>query len=93
LRHQVLVANPRRMEGTKRGKRKNDRLDANKLARLGRVDPQSLFPIQHRSREVRQAAGTGYLGASADATDPCHAGMGEEYGREAAQVFQPELPG
>jgi transposase len=52
--HEVLVANPRLMEGTKRRKRKNDRLDANKLARLGRVDPQSLFPIQHRSREVRQ---------------------------------------
>jgi transposase len=42
------------MEGTKRRKRKNDRLDANKLARLGRVDPQSLFPIEHRSTEVRQ---------------------------------------
>ena len=42
--HEVLVANPRLMEGTKRRKRKNDRLDANKLARLGRVDPQSLFP-------------------------------------------------
>jgi transposase len=41
-------------EGTKRRKRKNDRLDAQKLARLGRVDPQSLFPIQHRSTEVRQ---------------------------------------
>jgi transposase len=52
--HEVLVANPRLMEGTKRRKRKNDRLDAQKLARLGRVDPQSLFPIQHRSREVRQ---------------------------------------
>ena len=26
----------------------------NKLARLGRVDPQSLYPIWHRSREVRQ---------------------------------------
>jgi transposase len=52
--HEVLVANPRLMEGTKRRKRKNDRLDANKLARLGRVDPQSLFPIQHRSTEVRQ---------------------------------------
>jgi transposase len=24
------------------------------LARLGRVDPKSLHPIQHRSREVRQ---------------------------------------
>ena len=48
------MANPRRMDGTKRRKRKNDRLDAQKLARLGRVDPQSLFPIEHRSTQVRQ---------------------------------------
>jgi transposase len=54
LGHEVLVANPRLMEGWKRRKRKNDRIDANKLARLGRVDPQSLYPIRHRSREVRQ---------------------------------------
>src|SRR6266853_886917 len=52
--HEVLVANPRLMEGSKRRKRKNDRIDAHKLARLGRVDPESLYPIQHRSREVRQ---------------------------------------
>lgn len=52
--HEVLVANPRLMEGAKRRKRKNDRIDAHKLARLGRVDPQSLHPIRHRSREVRQ---------------------------------------
>ena len=52
--HEVLVANPRLMEGSKRHKRKNDRIDANKLARLGRVDPQSLHPIEHRSKEVRQ---------------------------------------
>jgi transposase len=52
--HEVLVANPRLMEGSKRRKRKNDRIDAHKLARLGRVDPQSLHPITHRSREVRQ---------------------------------------
>jgi transposase len=52
--HVVLVANPRLMEGSKRRKRKNDRIDANKLARLGRVDPQPLHPIQHCSREVRQ---------------------------------------
>jgi transposase len=42
------------MEGSKRRKRKNDRIDANKLARLGRVDPQSLHPMRHRSKEVRQ---------------------------------------
>jgi len=52
--HEVLVANPRLMEGSKRGKRKSDRIDARKLARLGRVDPQSLHPIRQRSREVRQ---------------------------------------
>src|SRR5262245_3102779 len=42
------------MDGTKRRKRKNDRIDANQLARLGRIDPQSLFPMEHRSTEVRQ---------------------------------------
>src|ERR1039458_89158 len=52
--HEVLVANPRLMEGSKRRRRKNDRIDANKLARLGRVDPQSLHPMRHRSKEVRQ---------------------------------------
>jgi transposase len=52
--HEVLVANPRLVEGSKRRKRKSDRIDANKLVRLGRVDPQSLHPLEHRSREVRQ---------------------------------------
>jgi transposase len=52
--HEVVVANPRLMDGSKRRKRKNDRIDANKLARLGRVDPQSLHPLEHRSTEVRQ---------------------------------------
>lgn len=54
LCHEVLVANARRMEGSKRRRRKNDRIDAVKLARLGRVDPKSLYPIQHRSTEVRE---------------------------------------
>ena len=52
--HEVLVANPRQMEGPKRRKRKNDRIDAHKLARVGRMDPQSLFPIKHRGVGVRQ---------------------------------------
>src|ERR1700758_2195263 len=38
--HEVVVANPRLMEGSKRRKRKNDRIDAKKLARLGRGGPQ-----------------------------------------------------
>ena len=52
--HEVLVANAQRMEGRKRRRRKNDRIDAEKLARLGRMDPKSLHPIQHRSTEVRE---------------------------------------
>jgi hypothetical protein len=51
--HEVRVANPRQM-GSKRRKRKNERIDRHKLARLRRVDPQSLHPIAHRRREVRQ---------------------------------------
>jgi transposase len=55
LGHEVLVANARRMQGSsKRRRRKNDRIDAARLARLGRVDPKSLYPIQHRSAEVRE---------------------------------------
>src|ERR1700736_7088280 len=48
--HEVLVANPRLMEGSKRRKRKSDRIDAKKLARLGRGGPPSLYPIRHGSR-------------------------------------------
>jgi transposase len=52
--HEVLVADPRLMDGSKHRRRKNDRIDAEKLARLGRMDPKSLHPIQHRSTEVRE---------------------------------------
>src|SRR5207302_3350881 len=93
--HEVLVANPRLMEGSKRRKRKSDRIDANKLARLGRVDPQSLYPIRHRSREVRQdrggAASPGRIGVGADGVDQHRARAGEKYGHTTAAVFESEL--
>src|SRR5580704_12612758 len=89
--HEVLVANPRMMDGSKRRKRKNDRIDANKLARLGRVDPQSLHPIQHRSREVRQdlvvLTSPRRVGGGADGADQRHARTGEEYGHTASQML------
>ena len=37
--HEVLVANPRQMEGPKRRKRKNDRIDAHKRALKGHYEP------------------------------------------------------
>lgn len=47
--HAVLVANPRRLKLIYGTGRKNDRLDAERLARLARLDPVLLHPIQHRS--------------------------------------------
>jgi hypothetical protein len=52
LRHEVLVASPRHVR-TKRRKRKSDRIGAHRLAR-GRIEPQSLFPVQHRSAAEQQ---------------------------------------
>lgn len=51
--HEVIVANPSEVYGPKRRKRRNDKLDAEKLARLGRADPALLYPIQHRSERAQ----------------------------------------
>lgn len=52
--HEVLVANPRRVQLIAQSNRKNDRLDALMLARLGRSDPQLLSPITHRGAAAQQ---------------------------------------
>jgi transposase len=51
--HEVIVANARQVKLISQSSRKDDRLDAQTLARLGRVDPQLLRPIQHRSEEAQ----------------------------------------
>jgi transposase len=53
LGHEVIVANPREVRLIHQGKRKNDKLDAEKLARLLRADAQLLSPIRHRSEEAQ----------------------------------------
>lgn len=55
LGHEVYVANPRKMESIRKNKRKNDKTDARKLARLVRADPELLYPIRHRGVKARQA--------------------------------------
>lgn len=47
--HEVIVANAHRVRLITESTRKDDRLDARKLARLARVDPELLSPIRHRS--------------------------------------------
>jgi transposase len=53
LGHEVVVANPRQVKLISASSRKDDRLDAQRLARLVRVDPQLLRPIHHRSAKAQ----------------------------------------
>ena len=46
--HEVMVANPRKLRMIYTNDRKTDRVDAEWLARLARLDPKLLAPIQHR---------------------------------------------
>jgi transposase len=49
--HKVLVANARKLHLIYSNKRKTDKLDAQNLARLARVDPKLLYPLKHRSEQ------------------------------------------
>ena len=53
LGHEVIVANPRRLRLIYGTATKNDRLDAEHLARLGRLEPKLLAPMQHRGKRAQ----------------------------------------
>ena len=53
LGFEVIVANARQVQLISANSRKNDRMDAQLLARLARVDPQLLRPIRHRSEQAQ----------------------------------------
>jgi transposase len=53
LGHEVIVANARQVKLISASSRKNDRLDAQTLARLARMDPELLRPIRHRSEKAQ----------------------------------------
>jgi transposase len=50
----VVVANPRKTRAIYENERKSDRRDAMMLARLARLDPTLLHPIEHGSQEAQQ---------------------------------------
>lgn len=52
LGHEVLVANPRKLRLVYENRQKDDRVDAEQLARLARVDKRLLHPIAHRSEQA-----------------------------------------
>ena len=52
--HEVFVANPRKVRLIGHSGRKSDRIDAEVLARLARLDPELLAPIRHRKPDARR---------------------------------------
>jgi len=55
LGHEVITANPAKVQAIASSQQKTDERDAQCLARLGRVDPRLLSPIHVRSPEAQQA--------------------------------------
>ena len=55
LGHEVIVANVRELRAISHSDRKSDKVDAEKLARYARLDPEILRPITHRTVEQQQA--------------------------------------
>ncbi len=49
--HEVLVANARKLRLIYANKRKTDEIDAENLARLARLDPKLLYPLEHRGQD------------------------------------------
>ena len=54
LGHQVIVANARKIPTITESESKNDRNDAEQLARLAAFDPRLLSPLEHRSLARQQ---------------------------------------
>src|SRR5919198_4475430 len=52
-RHEVIVANARKVRLIGESRKKDDRLDAQTLARLARIDPALLCPVKHRSAQAQ----------------------------------------
>ena len=53
--HDVVVADPRQLRLIYKNPRKSDRVDAEYLARLVRIDPELLSPVSHRNHPVTLA--------------------------------------
>jgi transposase len=53
LGHEVIIANGRKLRLIYKNPKKQDRVDAEYLARLARADVKLLEPIQHRSEETQ----------------------------------------
>jgi transposase len=107
LGHEVIVAHARNVRLIGESRKKDDRLDAQTLARLARIDPELLCPVKHRSAKaqadlslIRARAG---LVRARTALVNTGRGLGKSYGQrlrgcnvrnmnpEKAEALSPEL--
>ena len=101
LGHEVIVAHAQKVRLIVKSRRKDDRLDARTLARLARIDPELLTPVQHRSAqaqlhlaEIRARAG---LVSARTALVNAARGLVKSYGERlrkcGTQQFRREITG
>ena len=101
LGHEVMVANARKVRLIAESRKKDDRLDAQTLARLARIDPQLLCPVKHRSRQAQAdlmmiRARAGLVRARTGLVNTAR-GLAKSYGerlrgcKEKAEGLSPEL--
>jgi transposase len=87
--HEVIVANPHKIKLITQSLKKNDRMDAEQLARLARVDPKLLSPIRHRGEQAQ--ADLGLIRVRAEVVDTrtalinCARGMAKPMGERLKQ--------
>jgi len=87
--HEVIVANPHNVKLITQSVKKNDRVDAEQLARLARVDPKLLSPIRHRGEQAQ--ADLAVIRARAELVDTrtglinCARGMAKPMGERLKQ--------
>src|SRR6202047_2290869 len=104
--HEVIVAHARNVRLIGESSRKDDQLDARTLARLARIDPGLLGPVQHRSAQAQihltAIRARAVLVSSRTALVNTARGLAKSYGerlrkcstqkiREMAQGLSPEL--
>jgi transposase len=54
LDHEVFVANPRKLRAIYTSDRKSDKNDARMLAKIARMDPRLLHPVEHGTEEAQR---------------------------------------
>ena len=95
--HEVIVANARQLPLIYASDRKRDPVDAEKLARVARLDPKMLCPIEHRSvkaqRDLAIPSRAGSAGGDEDQADQCGQRTGEERRSENSGVQPGEVSG